>query len=76
MSTDVQIIATHPLGLTRSETKSGFSSCLQLLDTWWERIEYRRNLRRLLAVGPHMIEDVGLALEAADAEAMKLFWEE
>ena len=76
MPTDVQITATHPLGLARSEKKSGFSSCLQLLDTWRERIEYRRNLRRLLAVGPHMIEDLGLALEAAHAEVMKSFWEE
>jgi uncharacterized protein YjiS (DUF1127 family) len=76
MPTDVQIIATHPLGLTRREKKSGFSGCLQLLDIWRERIEYRRNLRRLLAVGPHMIEDVGLASEAAHAEVMKSFWEE
>jgi len=34
----------------------------------------RRELRRLLGVGPHMIADVGLDYEAALAESRKPFW--
>ena len=39
-----------------------------------ERYRYRRELRRLLRVGPHMIDDVGLDRDQALHEADKPFW--
>ena len=42
--------------------------------TWSARRQYRAELRRLLRVGPHLIEDLGLPLAAAIAEAHKPFW--
>ena len=76
MPADVPIIETHSHGLVGSKTQGVFSSGLQLIDTWRERTEYRRDLRRLLAVGPHMIEDTGISLEAARVEVLKPFWAE
>ena len=76
MPADVRIIASHPQGLSGSRTQGVFSSGLKLIDTWRERTEYRRDLRRLLAVGPHMIQDTGLSLEATRAEVLKPFWVE
>jgi len=41
---------------------------------WLARWHYRRELRRLLRAGPHMIADIGLALDEAHAEMAKPFW--
>ena len=41
---------------------------------WGHRLRYRNELKRLLRVGPHMIKDVGLALEEAHREIEKPFW--
>lgn len=41
---------------------------------WRERIQYRRELRRLALVAPHMIDDIGLTLHQALAEADRPFW--
>jgi len=41
---------------------------------WCKRRHYRRELRRLLRAGPHLIADIGLTLEAARREAGKPFW--
>lgn len=41
---------------------------------WQERRAYRRDLKRLLQAGPHLIADIGLTLEAARREAGKPFW--
>ena len=38
------------------------------------RYEYRADLRRLLKVGPYMIEDIGLTREEALRESAKPFW--
>jgi uncharacterized protein YjiS (DUF1127 family) len=38
------------------------------------RLRYRRDLQRLLALGPHMIADIGLTLEEARREVAKPFW--
>lgn len=41
---------------------------------WRRRRDYRRDVKRLLRVGPHMIEDIGLTLEEASREAVRPFW--
>ncbi len=40
-----------------------------------ERHRYRRDLWRLLRVGPHMIDDIGLTRSQAVHEAEKPFWQ-
>lgn len=45
-----------------------------LLETWRERVSYRKDLRRLLVAAPHMINDIGLTLEQAVAESGRPFW--
>ncbi|WP_340115295.1 DUF1127 domain-containing protein [Pelagibius sp. 7325] len=44
--------------------------------TWRKRRAYRRDLKRLLQAGPHLISDIGLAREAAHREVGKAFWED
>lgn len=41
---------------------------------WRERIRYRRDLRRIALAAPHMIDDIGLTLDQALAEADRPFW--
>jgi uncharacterized protein YjiS (DUF1127 family) len=41
---------------------------------WKVRRRYRRDLKRLLRVGPHMIADIGLTPEAAHQEIEKPIW--
>jgi uncharacterized protein YjiS (DUF1127 family) len=45
-----------------------------LLRSWRARRHYRRELGRLLKVGPHMISDIGLTLEDAKRQTAKPFW--
>jgi uncharacterized protein YjiS (DUF1127 family) len=47
-----------------------------VLSVWRARRHYRRELRRLLDVGPHMIADVGLTLDQARDEMTQPFWRE
>jgi uncharacterized protein YjiS (DUF1127 family) len=47
---------------------------LRVLDGWRARWHYRRELRRLLAVAPHMITDIGLTLDQAQREMVMPFW--
>ena len=41
---------------------------------WLKRRALRRELKRLLRIGPHMVADVGLSPEVAHREADKPFW--
>ena len=43
-------------------------------EIWRQRIQHRRDLRRLALVAPHMIDDIGLTLDQALAEADRPFW--
>jgi uncharacterized protein YjiS (DUF1127 family) len=47
---------------------------LGLFPLWHKRWHYRRELARLLIVGPYMINDIGLTLDQALAEAGRPFW--
>lgn len=44
------------------------------LAEWDRRRRFRSDLKRLLAVGPHMIADVGLTLDATRREIAKPLW--
>jgi len=45
-----------------------------LFRLWRERWCYRKDLARLFVVGPYMINDVGLTLDQALAQADRPFW--
>ena len=40
------------------------------------RLRYREDLKRLLKVGPHMLEDIGVTQDEAACELAKPFWED
>jgi uncharacterized protein YjiS (DUF1127 family) len=71
--------ATHYL--VSLSTPSGLSSGIHFrlegtkLREWLARRHYRRGLARLMRVGPHMIDDVGLTLEQVRQEIAKPFWQ-
>jgi uncharacterized protein YjiS (DUF1127 family) len=46
----------------------------RLFDVWRARSHYRAELRRLMAVAPHMIADIGLTVEEAREEMARAFW--
>ena len=46
----------------------------RLFDVWRTRSHYRAELRRLIAVAPHMIADIGLTVEEAQDEIARAFW--
>ncbi len=46
----------------------------EILKIWLRRHRYRRELRRLLILGPHLVEDIGLMPVHARREAAKPFW--
>jgi len=68
--------------LVASSTPSGLSSDTRFrldgatLREWLDRRRYRRGLARLMKIGPHMVDDVGLTLEQVRQEIAKPFWQE
>jgi uncharacterized protein YjiS (DUF1127 family) len=44
------------------------------LGAWSARQHFRSELRRLMALGPHMIADIGLTLDEVSDEAARPFW--
>jgi len=47
---------------------------LGLFRSWCKRWRYRKDLARLRMVGPHMIDDIGLLPDQAQAESGRPFW--
>jgi uncharacterized protein YjiS (DUF1127 family) len=58
----------------RGSLPSGLAKITAVLGTWRQRYRYRRELRRLMSSGPHLIEDIGLSRAHAEREAAKPFW--
>lgn len=50
------------------------SGSIQVWAEWQRRRRYRKDLKRLILAGPHMIEDIGLTLEEARREIQKSSW--
>ena len=81
----VSDLSSHRRRLARNSRLRDFKCVLQemrhqgpttVLSAWRARRHYRGELRRLLDVGPHMIADVGLALDQARDEMTQPFWRE
>ena len=81
----VSDLSIHRKRLGRNSSFRDFKSVLQemrhqgpttVLSVWRARRHCRRELRRLLDVGPHMIADVGLTLDQARDEVTQPFWRE
>lgn len=47
---------------------------MKVFAIWQARRHYRRELARLLIVGPHMIADIGLTADNARQEIARPFW--
>jgi uncharacterized protein YjiS (DUF1127 family) len=58
----------------RGALVSGLAGIRAVLGAWRQRYRYRRELRRLISSGPHLIEDIGLSRAHADREIAKPFW--
>jgi uncharacterized protein YjiS (DUF1127 family) len=54
--------------------KAALAAPLELLSLWRRPRRLRDDLHRLLLVGPHVVEDIGLTPAQALEEASKPFW--
>ena len=74
------MIAAHGLASlpspsgTRFLGRPGLAAALAMPRVWQLRRRYRADLRRLLTLGPYLIDAIGLGLGKAIAEASKPFW--
>lgn len=59
---------------TRINKPSRMMRLTHRLGVWCMRYYYRRDLKRLIEVGPHMLADVGLKPSEAAAEIRKPIW--
>lgn len=46
----------------------------QVISQWQKNRRYRRDLRRLYALGPHAVADIGLSTDDVIIEMAKPFW--
>jgi uncharacterized protein YjiS (DUF1127 family) len=58
----------------RGALVSSLAEITAVLGAWRARYRYRRELRRLMSSGRHLIEDIGLLRAHAEREAAKPFW--
>lgn len=64
-----------PAALVELVARGGSPAGLRDLPAVWvERSRFRRALARLLKRTPHLIDDIGLTREQAEAEVAKPFW--
>ena len=69
--------ASGTIGHLRRQAVVGrLVSPLEIVGVFVFRRRYRAELRRLLRVGSHMIDDIGLDLKEAVAESRKPFWQD
>jgi uncharacterized protein YjiS (DUF1127 family) len=57
-----------------SRQPAGLASLRRLLATWSQRRRFRRDLVEMAKTNLHMIEDIGLTRQQAEAEVTKPFW--
>ena len=70
--TDTQTFAWAPLRRRRY----GFEILSGMFAAWDERIHFRHDLQRMAADSPHLIADIGLTMQQAEAEIAKPFWQQ
>jgi uncharacterized protein YjiS (DUF1127 family) len=66
---------TLPLAIERASQERTRQRPAEILSAWRARRHFRKELRRLLAAGPHMIADIGLTLEQTREEIARPFWQ-
>jgi uncharacterized protein YjiS (DUF1127 family) len=59
---------------TRGVIKHSLMRSFPLVSEWERRVFYRRDLRRLLYTGPHLVRDIGLGVDEARHEISKPFY--
>lgn len=59
-----------------SRRRLGLGALANMIATWEERKRFRLQLARMIEANPHLIDDVGLTREQAEAEVGKPFWKE
>ena len=60
--------------LTPAETRTPAASLWDLIGSLERRLRYRRDLRRLLELSPHLLNDIGLNVDDVRSECGKPFW--
>lgn len=63
-----------PDPLDRAILVAGLARLIGFPGLWQRRRRYRAELKHLLLIGPHMVDDIGLTVGRATAEARKPFW--
>jgi uncharacterized protein YjiS (DUF1127 family) len=61
--------------LHRAALAAGWARLREIPRLWQRRRRYRAELRRLLLVGPYMIDDIGLPAKNAAEDVRKPFWQ-
>ena len=64
----------QPISTIRRVIKLSLTRSFPLFSEWERRVLYRKNLRRLLATGPHLVRDIGLGIDEALYEISKPFY--
>ena len=62
------------VSIVRGVIKLSLIRTFPLIFEWEKRVLYRRDLRRLFHTGPHLVQDIGLAIDEALFEISKPFY--
>ena len=62
------------LRLAPADTRGPVGSLCDLIGSLKQRVRYRRDLRRLLELSPHLLNDIGLNVDDIRSECGKPFW--
>jgi uncharacterized protein YjiS (DUF1127 family) len=64
----------QPISTTKGVKKHSLMRSFPLISEWERRVLYRKDLRRLLYSGPHLVRDIGLGIDEALYEVSKPFY--
>jgi uncharacterized protein YjiS (DUF1127 family) len=64
----------QPTSTIRGVIKHSLIRAIPLISEWETRVLYRRELRRLLDTGLHLVRDIGMGLDEAFYEISKPFY--
>ena len=57
-----------------SHRRYSLAALRSVIATWRERMRFRRELEQMARDNPHLIDDIGLTKQQAEAEIAKPFW--
>ncbi|HEV7255261.1 MAG TPA: DUF1127 domain-containing protein [Mesorhizobium sp.] len=58
-----------------SHRHDSLATLRSILAIWNERKRFRRDLEQMSKANPHLIDDIGLTRQQAEAEIAKPFWQ-